>query len=61
MNNDNESNSKTSDTSTDSQAASDLPHENRQEPLPAEKPSQAEGDRETIDADIRQKEKSGDL
>ena len=31
------------------------------EDFPAQKPSQAEGDRETIDADIRQKEREGKL
>lgn len=46
---------------TDSQAASDLIEEDRQEPMPAERPSQAEGDRETIDEDIREKEQDGDL
>lgn len=61
MNNDDENNSNASDISTGSEAASDLSREDRQEPLPAGKPSQAEGDRETIDADIRQKERSGDL
>jgi hypothetical protein len=33
----------------------------REEPQPARKPSQAEGDRETIEADIREKEAEGEL
>lgn len=33
----------------------------RTEPIPAPKPSQAEGDRETIDQDIREKEASGEI
>lgn len=44
-----------------SQAASDSTQEDRQEPLPAQRPSQAEGDRETIDEDIKEKEQSGEL
>jgi hypothetical protein len=35
--------------------------EQRREPEPARKPSQAEGDRETIDEDIREKEAQGEL
>jgi hypothetical protein len=35
--------------------------EARNEPEPAQKPSQAEGDRETVDASIRQKERDGEL
>ncbi len=31
------------------------------EPIPAPKPSQAEGDRETIEQDIREKEASGEI
>ena len=30
-----------------------------QEPIPTRKPSQAEGDRATVDADIREKEREG--
>lgn len=46
---------------TGSQAASDLMRQDRKEPMPAERPSQAEGDRETVEEDIREKEQSGDL
>jgi hypothetical protein len=33
----------------------------RKEPIPAEKPSQAEGDRETVEQDLRTQEERGNL
>jgi hypothetical protein len=39
----------------------DEPLSERAEPMPAHKPSQAEGDRQTILEDIRQKEERGEL
>jgi len=48
--------------SRDAGSAADRIDPNRtRDPLPTPKPSQAEGDRETIEEDLRDKEASGDL
>jgi hypothetical protein len=44
-----------------SQAASDMAQDQGQDPLEGLRPSQAEGDRDTIDEDIEEKEAQGDL
>lgn len=44
-----------------SQAASDMVQDEGQDPLEGLRPSQAEGDRDTIDQDIEEKESQGEL
>lgn len=44
-----------------SQAASDLLPQEGSDPIPTTRPSQAEGDRETIEEDLAEKEAQGEL
>lgn len=62
MNDDKQTRRTTSSQVKGSEAAADYSDAMEgQEPVPTEKPSQAEGDRETVDQALREHEESGEL